>query len=283
MATVKDIELSRLREPLHAMRENMDDGKLQELVESVRELGILQPLRVRTVDDGTFEIVSGHRRYLAAKATGLVSVPCVVHKDETTMVAARVHENLVREDVTPAEEAIYYAELYEELGEDVDRVSATVKRSREYVERRLLLLRGDPAVFGALKAGALILGQAEELNRFVLPGDRAYYLEYTLRGGASIRMLREWRAKANAVAALKRAETETALRGESQANVPSVPRAPSPLYAAIAPPHEFSASLEERECLFCGTKRPQWQMYIKHVCSPCADRELLPESIRRGV
>src|SRR5881409_56640 len=128
------------------MRETMTEAGLEDLVDSIRELGILQALLVRPVGDGAYAVVAGHRRLMAARIVGLTRLPCIVHDDADTAVAARVHENVVREDVKPAEEAGYLGELYERLGQDVDRVCATVKRSRDYVERRLLLLRGWPAV-----------------------------------------------------------------------------------------------------------------------------------------
>ncbi len=276
MAVAVQVELSRIAEPALPMRETMEDAGLEELAASIRELGVLQPLLVLPEEGGTFQVVVGHRRLLAAKLAGLVSVPCIIHENEETIVAARVHENVVREDVKPAEEAVYYAQLYEQLGEDVDRVAAAARRSREYVERRLLLLRGDPLVLEALRAGRILLGQAEELNRFERAEDRAYYLEYVERAGASIRQLREWRSQANARAQLRVGdEAGSGAAGPAQAGAAAPGPPAAPLYAAMAPPWEFSSSVEARPCLFCGEPHPEWRMYRKFVCGACADRHLV--------
>jgi ParB/RepB/Spo0J family partition protein len=277
------IELSRLREPSLPMRETMNDAGLEELASSIRALGVLQALGVRALGDGTFEVVFGHRRQLAARLAGLVSVPCVIHENEETAVAARVHENLIREDVAPAEEAVYYAQLYGQLGDDVDRVAATVRRSREYVERRLLLLRGNADVLAALRAGRVNLGQAEELNRFQLETDARYYLEYTERAGGSIRQLREWRAQANARAQLAAQAAPPAPAFGTTGEASGAAAAPAgPLYASMAKPWEFSSSVEERDCMFCGERREEWKMFRKFVCQPCANEHLVRHELERG-
>lgn len=277
------VELSKIVEPELPMRETMTDDGLEELASSIRQLGVLAPILVQPKGDGLFEIVAGHRRVLAARLAGLVTVPAMIHEDAETAVAARVHENLVREDVLPAEEAVYYAQLYDQLGEDVDRVAATVRRSRDYVEKRLLLLRGYPDVLEALRAGRVNLGQAEELNRFQLEADARYYLEYSERAGASIRQLREWRAQANARAELKKPEPGPAGEGKASPDPSAASPAPAgPLYASLAKPWEFSSSTELRDCLFCGERREEWKLYRKFVCQPCADRHLVPLETGRG-
>jgi ParB family transcriptional regulator, chromosome partitioning protein len=276
MAEQLELSLARIREPAHPMRENMADEALEELVQSIRELGVLQPLLVRRAEDDMFEVVAGHRRLLAARLAGLATVPVKVHDDDSTLLAARVHENLLREDVAPDEEAVFYAELYEAHGEDVDVVAGLVRRSREYVERRLLLLRGDGLVLEALRAKRINLGQAEELNRMTRAEDRAYYLEYVARAGASVRQLREWRSQANVRAELAAKEgpadagTVAAATGASPA-----PANAGPLYASMAPPWEFSSSTEMRRCLFCGSEHQAFRMYQKHVCEPCANTHLV--------
>lgn len=277
MAKRLDVSVASIREPADPMRSGMDPHGLDDLVSSIRELGILQPLIVREVAAGQFEIVAGHRRLLAARAAGLERVPVVVHRDEETAIAARVHENVVREDVTPADEADYYGHLYTENGEDVDRVAALVRRPRDYVESRLLLLRGDPRVLDAVRAGSITLGVAFELNRMGREEDRGYYLEYAIRAGCSVRQMRDWRAQANMRAELAaQAPPPAEAATSSPASPAAVPDGPS--YASMASPHEFSAATELRHCLFCDAERVEWQMYVKHVCQPCADKYLVAKA-----
>jgi ParB-like chromosome segregation protein Spo0J len=205
----------------------------------------------------------------------------VLHTDDSTVVAARVAENLLREDVPPGEEAVYYAELYAACGEDVDKVVELVRRPRAHVESRLMLLRGDPVVLAALKRSEISLGVAQELNLMVREHDRRFHLEYAIRGGCSVRQMREWRAAANT-------------RADIEANAPPVLEpggAPAPAagpttshgsYAAVAKPFELSASKEMRECLFCGQPHPEYKMFRRWICEPCADRHVLPIEQRRG-
>src|SRR5437867_6266088 len=265
------------------MRETMTEAGLEDLVDSIRELGILQALLVRPLEDGTYEVVAGHRRLEAARIVGLQRLPCRIFEDADKAIAARVHENVVREDVKPAEEAGYFGEIYERLGQDVDRVCATVKRSRQYVERRLLLLRGWPAVLNELRAGHLTMAQAEALNKCKLEKDALYYLEYTTRAGASGRQIREWIARANL-----EAERAAAVASGTLPPVDGGPGAPAtstpagPLYASMAPPWEFSSSVQPRPCLFCEAELPEFKMYRKFVCEPCADRHLVRPGVAGG-
>lgn len=282
MAKRLDVPLAQLREPADPMRRSMAAGGLDDLVSSIRAVGILQPLLVRELADGSFEVVAGHRRLLAARAAGLERVPVMVHRDQATATAAKVHENVVREDVSPADEADYFAEIYHANGDDVDRLAEIVRRPRDYVERRLLLHTGDPQVLDALRAGTVVIGVAEELNRMKRPEDRAYYLEYAVRAGASVRQMREWRGQANVRAELALAAPPVPAAAEGAgAGAAAAPSGPS--YTSMAKPHEFSAATETRRCLFCDVARPEWQMFVKHVCQPCADQHLVPlEQKREG-
>jgi ParB family chromosome partitioning protein len=276
-----EVPLASIDEPTLPMRENMDDGKLLELQHSIERLGVLQPIRLRPKGDGRFEVVSGHRRLLASRAAGLASIPAVLHADDATLIAARVAENVVREDVPPAEEAVYYAQLYEAHGKDVDAIATLVGRSRAYVEERLLLLQGDPVVLEALGRSEISLGVAQELNRFKVEADRRYHLEYAVRTGCSVRQMRDWRNQANTRAEL--AAAAPAPLGPDGTPVP----APGPTtahgsYAAMAKPFELSASTEMRNCLFCDEPRPEYKMFRKYICEACAEKHLVPIEQRRG-
>jgi ParB/RepB/Spo0J family partition protein len=270
----REVPLAQLREPARPTRADIDEAALDELAASIRTVGVIEPLIVFPAADGAFEIGAGHRRYLAAKRAGLVAVPCIIRTDTKQLLEVRVHENMGRVDLTAVDEAAFYAELYEELGHDTERVAETVKRAREHVERRLILLQGDKDVLAALAAGQIALGVAEEFNRMMRPEDRAYYLDAAVRSGCSIRQARDWRGQANALAesrALLEAQAGWAAPGNG-------PPAPAPeltrTYAHSAKPFELSSSQEIRPCLFCADELPQWRMYVKFVCAPCADRHL---------
>jgi ParB family chromosome partitioning protein len=274
------LALHQLREPRHAARVEIDDEELASLAGSIRELGLIQPLTVTPCDDGTFEVVAGHRRLLAARMVGLMEVPCVVERDAERLDAVKMHENLERAELKPLEEAQFYVELYERLG-DVDKVAATVRRSRVHVENRMALLGGYDAVREALAAGKITLGVAEAFNKLISADDVPYFLESATRSGCNVRQARDWVAQANA-------------RRQLLATVPQAPQgndgdAPpgreTPIsgagYTPYSKPWELSSSLERRPCLFCEREHEEWQMFRKFVCKPCGDELLVPGGLTK--
>lgn len=274
MPEIRMIPISELREPAHAVRAEISDDGLASLITSIRELGILEPLIVRPRDGIFFEVVAGHRRLLAARQAPLAEVPCIIEADDERADAIKIHENLEREELNPAEEGVFYAELYEKLGQDVDRVAERVRKSRNYVEARLNLVRGDQAVFKVLTEGKITLGVAQELNQFTRDNDRSFHLDYGVRTGANVRTMRDWRMKANERADLFMGVTGQGGSGEVESTPPIAPPQLGPKYVGMAKPYELSTSTEIRECLFCQAPHEEWKMYKKHVCAPCADRIL---------
>src|SRR5579859_5967110 len=179
------ISITEIFPPAHAARANIDEAQLRELAESMKRVGLIEPLIVERVEGG-FEVIAGHRRLLASQMAGLVTLNCMVREDSDPPAAAlKIQENLYREDLSPVEEAAFYAELFDTLGQDVDKVCELVHQSRNYVEKRLLLLAGDAVVLQALVDKQIVLGVAEEINKIVLQSDRRYYLDWAVRVGAT--------------------------------------------------------------------------------------------------
>ena len=194
-----------------AARETFDEVKLEELIESITAVGIINALVVKPVG-ARFEVIAGHRRLICAKAVGLPLVKCRVWANGgPSPEAIKAHENYFREDLNPAEEARYLGRVLEtECGGDVDNLVAMVRQSRPYVEGRLILLQGDPTVLDALSAGLVSIGVAHELNKVQDASRRAMYLEAATAGGASVRMVRDWRVQGNAMDATARGDTAAA-------------------------------------------------------------------------
>lgn len=187
------IPITDLRESPLMDRAVIDTEGIDELAGSIRKVGVLNPLHVRE-KDGYFEIEAGRRRYRASKVAGLSVVPCLVlgPKDAPDL-AVKVHENLYRQDLSPVEEAAFYAELLPTCGDDTDRLAALVQQNRTYVESRLNLLRGDPEILQAVAERRITLGVAAELNKMERKADRDYYLHWAGSTGATISMVRQWR------------------------------------------------------------------------------------------
>jgi len=198
--TLREIPLELIDQPEVAIRETMDQTALEELTDSIREMGVLQPIVV-VASDGRYRILAGHRRFIAAGRAGRPTIPALVRPAGAGAgEAVTVHENCHREDVNPAEEAGYLAHLLEtSCGGDVDKLCRLTRQKRGYVEERLLLLRGDPEVLQTLKQRRLSLAVARELNRIRDQGYRRMYLEAAARGGATARMVQEWRIQSERV------------------------------------------------------------------------------------
>lgn len=273
------VSIAELAEPEHAARTTMDDAKLHSLIGSIRELGIIEPLLVLPLVDGRREVVAGHRRLKAARIIGLAEVPCIVVDDLELADAIKIHENIEREELSPADEAIFYAELYERNGEDTEAVAALVKQKRDYVEGRLNLIRGDKHVFAELAAGKISIGVANEMNRMDLESDRLYHLDYCVRTGASVSIARQWRVDCNLRAQYRAPEAEPAPAAAPLSPEDEAKRAAEAHAFGGAKPWELGTSKELRPCVFCAVQHEEWKLLKKHVCIPC-DESVWPQIMK---
>lgn len=194
MPVFQNVDTGRLLPPVDAARTAFDDLKMEELICSVRALGILQPLLVE-LEGKKFRVHAGHRRMLAATTLMMPTVPCMVFQPgECTGEAIKHHENAIREDLNAADEALHFSRLLDHnCSGDVDALCALVKETRGYVEGRLLLVQGWPQVFEALSLGLVSIGVAHELNRIDDEPTMLLYLDAAMRGGATVRMVTDWR------------------------------------------------------------------------------------------
>lgn len=192
MADYRELDLSLLIEPPMPVRAAMDEQALEELAASVRRVGLLQPLLV-VPRDGLFEVVAGHRRYHACRRAGVNPVGCMVYADsELAQEAAKLHENIYREDLTAAEEALFFAELIEKGEHTEEQLCNIVRQAPEYIYARLDLLKGCKEVFQAVLDRKVTFSVAKELNRVTDEPHRRYLLDSAARSGASAASVRQW-------------------------------------------------------------------------------------------
>jgi ParB family chromosome partitioning protein len=145
-------------------RKHFDDARLDELAESIRSQGIIQPLVVRVREGGGFELVAGERRWRAAQRAGLHQVPAVVREvAESQAFELALVENLQREDLNPIEEAEGYQRLLAEFGYTQESLSVRVGKDRSTVANALRLLKLPPAVRSMVIDGLLNMGHARAL------------------------------------------------------------------------------------------------------------------------
>ena len=145
-------------------RKDFDEAALAELADSIRQHGVLQPLLVRPMPNGGYQLVAGERRWRAARMAGLIEVPVVIREltDSQTMELALI-ENLQREDLNPIEEALGYRSLMEDFQMTQERVAATVGKSRPVIANSMRLLRLPQEVVQLVRRGDLSSGHARAL------------------------------------------------------------------------------------------------------------------------
>ncbi|MGI5894627.1 MAG: ParB/RepB/Spo0J family partition protein [Candidatus Merdivicinus sp.] len=159
-----NLRLSEIEPNKNQPRKDFDEQALSELADSIREHGIIQPLLVRPMENGGYQLVAGERRWRAARMVGLTEVPVVV-KDlsEIQVMEIALIENLQREDLNPLEEANGYKELMNACGLTQEQVAKRVGKSRSAVANSLRLLNLPPELRPYLVQGDLSAGHAKAL------------------------------------------------------------------------------------------------------------------------
>ena len=180
---ITDIEPDRMQP-----RKDFDEAALLELENSIREYGILQPLLVRPMSDGSYKIVAGERRWRAAMAAGLSEVPVVIRSlTEEEACAIALIENLQREDLNAVEEAEGISRLIEEFGFTQEQAAEKLGKSRPAVANSLRLLGLPQDARDALAKGTISAGHARALLSLAQPEMISAALARITEGGLSVR------------------------------------------------------------------------------------------------
>jgi len=205
-------------------RRVFDDAALEALAGSLRERGVLQPVLVRPVAGGTYELVAGERRWRAARIAGLETVPALVReRDDAEALEAALIENMAREDLNPVEEARACAALVEELGLTRETVGLRVGRSRVAVSNLLRLLDLPDEALELLERGHLSEGHGRALLLAADHADRKRLARSAVAEGWSVRVL------------------ETKAREANEPDAPPTARA-APKKGALHPDQEAAAA-----------------------------------------
>ncbi len=176
----------------HQPRVHFDEESLNDLSASIREIGVLQPLLVRQLPDGSYQLIAGERRWRAAQRAGLATVPAVVKTtDDMASMEQALVENLHRQDLSPLEEASAFQQLIDDFHLTHDDVAKRVGKSRSAITNTLRLLNLPPAVQGLLADGRLSAGHARAL---LGTSDRAFQEQLARRASTeqwSVRAVEE--------------------------------------------------------------------------------------------
>ena len=158
------LPISQVEPGLNQPRKRFDQETLDDLAESIRVHGIIQPLTVRRLSTGYYQIIAGERRWRAAKAAGLQEVPAVIiEADDRKVMELGLIENLQREDLNPAEEARGYRTLMEDYGLTQEQVAQQMGKSRPAITNTLRLLALPDEVMTMVEEGALSAGHARAI------------------------------------------------------------------------------------------------------------------------
>ena len=168
IGNVIDLELDRIEVNPFQPRTHFNDEALKQLASSIKELGIIQPITVRKMDFNQYQLVSGERRYRAAKLIGLTAVPAFVRlaNDQESLEMALV-ENIQRQDLDPIEVAQSYERLIDEIKLTQEALSERVGKKRSTITNYLRLLKLDPIIQTGMRDGFLSMGH----GRALLPVD----------------------------------------------------------------------------------------------------------------
>ena len=185
--TVIDIDVEKIIPNRYQPRHEFDIEALNELAESIKTYGILQPLIVRKIENG-YELIAGERRLRASKIVGLVKVPAIIRDyTDAQMSEISIIENVQRENLNVIEEAQAYDRLIKEFGHTQEVVAVKIGRSRSHISNMLRLLKLTPPVRDLVSKGKLTLGQARPLLAIENPIIQQQAAEMVLTEGLSVR------------------------------------------------------------------------------------------------
>ena len=169
-----------------------DEEAMNELVESVREVGLLQPIVVRPLGGARFELVMGERRWRAAQLASLDTIPAIVRETaDHALLRDALLENLHRVQLNPLEEAAAYQQMLEDFGCTQEELANRIKRSRPQISNTIRLLKLPPTVQRRVAAGVLSAGHAKALLAIEDPDGQERLAQRVVAEGLSVRAVEE--------------------------------------------------------------------------------------------
>jgi ParB/RepB/Spo0J family partition protein len=245
--SARKIALDLIGEPKGIVRLDIDPGEIESLAENIQSVGLLQPIIVRP-DKERFEIVFGHRRYLAHKVLKAPNIACIVRSlSDMECAIMRGTENIQRVDLSPIEEAAIYSDLLDSHNLSYNEIGKRMSKSPGVVRRRMDLLRMPPQLQKAIHSKQISYGVAEALWSIGDIGAIDYYLGFAIEHGATVAVARVWAKDAKDA---KRREQSDVERGGG----PSSPAESRPVYVTCdlcSGPMEVGKETIIRSCPEC--------------------------------
>lgn len=191
-SNLNEIAIEQIEPNPNQPRREFDEEALNELATSIKEIGIIQPITLRQVDDNRFQIIAGERRWRASQIAGLKAIPAYIRtvQDENVMEMALI-ENIQREDLNAIEIALAYEHLMEASGMTQEKVSERVGKSRTAVTNYMRLLKLPAQVQMALKNKEIDMGHARALLSIESPSMQIKLFKEIIKNGYSVRKVEE--------------------------------------------------------------------------------------------
>lgn len=189
--TLKNLNINEIEPNRNQARQNFDKDALQELADSIKEYGLIQPIVV-TKKDGYYSIVAGERRWRASKIAGLKEIPVIIREDdEKTNSEISLIENMQREDLNPIEKAKGIQTLIENYGMSRDEISKKLGKGKSTISNWLRVLNLDPRVLEMVKDGKISEGHCKALLMITDPDKQYLAAQQLLERGITVRQMEQ--------------------------------------------------------------------------------------------
>lgn len=193
-SSIKSLNINEICEPDHSVRFTIDESSLYELQENIRTNGLLQPIVVRTKNgNDTYEIIAGHRRFLACKKIGLSTIEAkIIETDEIGVAVLKASENLARVNLSAVEEGRIYSELSTKHSMAYADIAEKFGKSKNIIIDRIQLLKLPDFVLTAIHDKKISQSVGLTLLGFEDPRALKYYFNYAMESGANVTTMRGW-------------------------------------------------------------------------------------------
>ena len=216
-AAVRNIPVDKVTPNPNQPRLAMDKAALEDLTNSVREHGVLQPILVRPQPNGHYQLIAGERRWRAAQGAGMQAIPALIEEiDDETALEISVIENLQREDLSPIDEALIYDKMIREHGYSIRKLAQKLGKDKGYLENRLRLADAPPEIRELVSLRKDTLSHAYELLKVDDPKKRKHLADMVARGELSLIKLRE---KIDGAPRVRRTSTGSTPKGSPSGTV----------------------------------------------------------------
>lgn len=191
-SSINEVEINKIKANPNQPRRDFDETALQELADSIREIGIIQPITLRDMGDDTYIIIAGERRWRASQLAGLSRVPAYIRTvDDENMMEMALVENIQREDLNSLEIALAYQHLLEQYDLTQERLSERVGKNRATITNYLRLLKLPATIQVALKERRIDMGHARALLPLETPTLQIKVFNEIVRDGLSVRKVEQ--------------------------------------------------------------------------------------------